>query len=191
MVLSRREKYVFIGAVLLLVWLVLDRFALSRLLASRTESESQKKALLADLNRAGATLRHSQQLSPRWQEMTRTGIKGEPGEAESQIFHTIHAWAVETGVSLSLLRPDRLTEKTVLPEIAFQAVGTGSMESIAKLLWRIQNATIPVRVTELQLAARTEGADDLSVQMRLSTVYLPGARRPVVQTAPAPKGVGR
>jgi hypothetical protein len=97
-------------------------------------------------------------------------------------------WADAAGVSLSLLQRERQTEKTPLPTIAFQAAGTGSMESVTKLLWRMQNATIPVRVTELQVWARNEGTDDLSVQMRLSTVYLPGSQPPAT-TGTASKGV--
>jgi hypothetical protein len=44
---------------------------------------------------------------------------------------------------------------------------------VARLLWRVQTATIPIKVTELQISARKEGTDDLSFQVRTSTVYAP------------------
>jgi hypothetical protein len=177
MVLSKRERYIVFGAALVLGGLALDRVVLGPLLEGWSATEVQRQALLAEMNRATATLRHSKELAPKWRAMVRSGIRDDPAEAESQALHAIRNWTEESGVALSLLKPDRLTERTRLPEISFQASCNGSMDSISKLLWRVRNATIPVRITELQLATRKEGTDDLSIQLRLSTVYRPETAR--------------
>ena len=182
MILSKRERVIIFAAAAAAMALAIDRFALNPLLAGWSQTDARKKTLVAEMNRARATLRLSQEMKPRWQAMMRAGIKGEPSGAESQILHAIRDWAEQSGVSLSLLKPDRLTDKTPLPEIDFQASGSGSMESVAGLLWRMENAEIPIRITELQLASRKEGSDDLSFQLRLSTVYLAGGT-PTSQTA--------
>ena len=175
MAMSKRESYIFLAAGIVLGVVMGDRLVVGPLLAARDEAQARRHSLAGKLNQANATLREGRQARPRWQEMTAAGIKNEDDEAVSQVLHAVRDWADGAGVSLSLLQRERQTEKTPLPTIAFQAAGTGSMESVTKLLWRMQNATIPVRVTELQVWARNEGTDDLSVQMRLSTVYLPGS----------------
>ena len=177
MVLSRRERFIVLGTALVLLGLAVDHFALSPLLEGRSAAEVRKWALQSELDRAAATMKQSQELAPRWREMVRAGMKADPADAEGQALRAIRDWAAESGVTLSLLKPDRLTEKTRLPEIAFQAAGTGSMDSVSRLLWRIQSAAVPIRITELQLTTRKEGAADLTVQLRLSTVYMPGGTR--------------
>ena len=66
-----------------------------------------------------------------------------------------------------------------------QAAGTGSMNAVSRFLWRVETAGIPLRVKEMQLGSRKEGADDLTVQLRLSTIYAPGARPAATQMADA------
>lgn len=171
MVLSKRERYALIGALLALGALTLDRVVLGPWLTRRSARAAQTARFAADLVRARSQISHGRQSGPKWREMVAAGLKADPAEAESQVLHAIRDWAEESGLSLSLLKPDRLTEKSRLPGIAFQASGAGNMKGVTRLLWRIQTAAIPIKVTELQINARKEGADDLTFQFRLSTVY--------------------
>ena len=190
MVLSKRERYILIGVGVAGVALALDQLGFNPLMKGRQQAADMKQSLLLDMDRAQTTLRLGRDLAPKWQGMIRAGVRGDPVDAETQVLQAIHDWARECGVQISLLKPDRLSEKTLLPEINFQAAGTGSMESVRLLLWRLQNATIPLRVTELHLTTRKEVTDDLTVDMRLSTVYLPGAKRPAVESRPASSTTG-
>ena len=179
MVISKRERYIIAGSALVLGVLGLDQFVLNPLLNGWSQAQRQKETLHREMTRSLAARTIAREQSPRWKQMVAAGIKPDPAEAESQALHAIRDWAVESGVTLAMVKPDRLTEKTHLPAISFQAGGAGSMEAIAKWLWRMQYAKIPIRITELQLASRKEGTDDLTVQLRLSTLYMPAQ-------APAP-----
>ena len=44
------------------------------------------------------------------------------------------------------------------------------MRAVTGFLWRLENASFPVRVAELQIGTRKEGADDLSLQLRISAL---------------------
>ena len=182
MVLSKREKIVFVGTLVAVGLLTLDRVVVSPLFDQLDQAHNKRDSLTADLNVAQDLIANRRQAAARWQEMVRTGMKNDPAEAESQILHAIGNWAEESGVALSL-KIDRLTEKTRLPEIMFQANGTGTMNGIAHLLWRAQTADIPVKILEVQINTRKEGVDDLSVQFRISTVYSPGQGSPATTTS--------
>jgi hypothetical protein len=184
MVLSRRERYVLIGTLVAVGALAADRLVMSPLLNRVNETQARRDNLLSELERAKTLLSYRHDLAPRWRQMVQTGMKNDPAEAESQVLHAIRDWAEESGLSLSLLKPDRLTEKTRLPEIGFQASGTGTMNGVARFLWRARTASIPIKVAEVQISARKEGTDDLSFQLRLSTVYAP-ARPATAATAAA------
>ncbi len=187
MVLSKRERYALIAALGVLGLLVLDRLALSPLLDERAALQAKHDRLAIELAGASSLLQARDQLAPRWQEMVKTGMKNEPAEAEGQMLHVLRDAAEESGVTLSLLKPDRLSEKPRLSEISFQASGSGNLRGVVRLLWRLQTASVPVKVTELQIASRKPGSDDLTFQMRVSTVY---AKPEAAETARGRVGAG-
>ena len=99
-------------------------------------------------------------------------LKRDPGEAESQILHALRDWSEQTDLNLSSIRPERSTERTDVPEITFHISGSGSMNSISRFVWCLETAEIPIKVKVLSLGSRKEGIDDLSLQLRFSTLYL-------------------
>ena len=173
MILSQRERYVLGATIIALVILAADHYALTPLLDHRAEIAAQRDKLQAETERAGLVLSRAAQIGPKWKEMQEAGLKSDPAEAESRVLHAIRDWAADAGLRLSLLKPDRSAGKTILPVISFQAAGSGPMSAVARFLWQIENAAIPLHVTEVQLASRKEGTDNLSVQLRLSTLYVP------------------
>lgn len=177
MVISKREKLVFIVTMGSLALLALDRLAISPLLAAMDATQQKRDRLAADKLHAQALLSQSRQLTPRWQAMTRAGLKQDRGEAENQVQHAILDWVHETApgqtpAKLTRLSTNSLPEKTRLPKIAFQVDGTGSLWAVTRLLWRLETADIPIRATEVQISAK-EGSSELIFHLGISTVYAP------------------
>jgi hypothetical protein len=64
---------------------------------------------------------------------------------------------------------------------------------VAKLLWRVETSHAPLKVDDLDLRARTDGTDDLSITFKVSTIWVTpnepatgkGPARPGVPTPPA------
>lgn len=185
MILSKRERLIIVLAASALAAVVLYYYVATPLLDYRDALEVQKQKAQTEMDRATALLAHKRQIDPKWREMIAAGLKRDPTEAESQILHGVQDWSKETGLKLTSLKPERMTEKKTLQEITFQAVGTGSMNAVSKFLWRIETAKAPLRVKELQLGARKEGTDDLTLSLRLSTLYMP-VQRPAPSAADAP-----
>lgn len=194
--LSKRERYVFIGTTIVVVLLILDQFVynpLSDRLAQAQESRDKSREALRAIN---SELEKQTQLAPKWRQMLESGLKSDPEEAESQVMHALHEWAQDCHVKLTKIGPDRRQDtasnapgKKRLPEISFQVTGEGNMESLARLLWRMQSATMPIRVTSVQANASKEGIDYLSFKLDLSTIYAPSpgsASHPVVGPAVSP-----
>ena len=174
MILSRRERLIIAATLIAVAALVLDRYAVTPLLDARDAAEVQKQSLLDEMDRGQAMLASEREIGSKWQKMVAAGLKQDPTEAESQVLHAVGDWAMEAGLRLSSLKPDRVPEKKHLQEINFQATGTGSMNAVARFLWRVETAGIPIRLKELQLGSRKEGTDDLTLQLRLSTIYQAG-----------------
>lgn len=112
------------------------------------------------------------------------GMRRDPAEAESQILRSLRNWSAEARVALSSQRPERSAEKSELPEITVHVAGTGSMATVSRLLWLIETVRVPIKIEMLQLGSRKDGTDDLSLHLKVSTLYVPSE-------SPSPKGLAR
>ena len=182
MTFSTRERVILVALMIVLGALVLNRWALTPLLDRRDEVEGRKAILLSKMDSAESLLQRRRVIEPRWRQMLADGMKRDPGEAESQMLHALDKWAAEAGLNPVSLQPQRSTKETLLPEIVFRVAGTGSMAAVSRFLWRLETAEIPVKVKVLQLASRKDGEDDLSLQLHISTLYLPDHSPPKPET---------
>ena len=172
MILSKRERLIMVLTLAAVSILVLDRYVLTPLLDGRSSLQARKARLQGDMEQADRLFTRRRQVDQRWRQMLTGSLKRDPAEAESQILHALGNWSEQTGLNLSALRPERSTEKTDVREITFHISGSGSMNSISRFVWCLETAEIPIKVKVLSLASRKEGIDDLSLQLRFSTLYL-------------------
>ena len=172
MVFSKRERVILAATLLALLILGLDRYVLTPLLDRYRQTGARIESRRAELARARSLLERKELLASRWRQMIADGLQRDPAEAESQALHAVGDWAVEAGLDLSSLKPERSRENTELREITLHAAGTGSMSAVSRFLWLAETARIPIKVKMLQLGARQEGTDNLTLQLRLSTLYM-------------------
>ena len=186
MFLSKRERFIIAATVIIVALLVLDRYVVSPLLECCDRAAALKESKLADIQRGQDLLARNREIGPKWREMIAGGLKRDPAEAESQILHAVGDWARDAGLKMSSVKPERMPDKRSLQEISFQAAGTGPMNAVARFLWRLETSKVPIRIKELQLGSRKEGTDDLTLQLRLSTLYqAPEPPAPSPADAPA------
>lgn len=172
MILSKRERMAAVVTMVAVGLLAVDYYALEPLFAYRDQLEVEKGTQSGLMQKSSRLLANKTELRRKWGEMTTSGLSGDPSAAESRVLHGVRDWAQEAGLSLSSLKPDRTEHDKLFHKIVFRATATGNMSQISQFLWKIQTAPIPVRVTDMQLSARKEGTDDLSLQIGISTLYL-------------------
>ncbi len=178
MILSKRERYLVTATIIAVSMLVLDQHIVTPFLEGRALLEAERQSLLREMEGAANQFARRRRMEPKWKDMLAAGLNSDASEAESQFLHALRNWSQESGLTLSSVKPQRIAREGELQEITFQAAGTGSMHSVAQFLWRLETASLPIKVKELQLDSRKEGADDLSLQLRISVLYLPVQREP-------------
>jgi hypothetical protein len=170
--LSKRETYIAIAAIACVALLIGDRLVLKPLSVSRDALRAEEQRLLGELANAQILFKRHRLMARRWEELTAGGLSSDPAEAESRLLHAAQDWAEEARLSLSAVKPERAEQSGRTREIRVAASGTGSMRAVARFLWQAETTGLPLRISELQLGSRREGADDLSLQLRASTLYL-------------------
>ena len=175
--MSKREK-IILGCVLAVLALFLvDKYLLTPLQDEESQLEVESGRIAADIGRAKNLQDQRRELEPKWRVLRAKGLKGDPAEAEGQLLHALADWSKEAGCALSSLKPDRPESKGQLKEIQVEVVGSGPLDSIVQLLWKMRSASFPLKITELQLGSRNDGTSDMSLQAKLSTLYtLPESR---------------
>lgn len=186
--LSRRERLIAIAAIGALLLLVFDHYVLTPVMDSYEQLQLDATSLAGQTEDAMRLFQRSKRTSRLWGAMNEKGLKDEPGQAEGEVLHALRDWAAQAGVTLSSVKPERIEGGGELRQIDFRAAGTGTMRAVSRLLWLMQSAELPLRIQDLQLGSRTEGRDDLSLQVHFSTLYAPSDKRPAsAAAAPAPK----
>ena len=170
--LSKREQVVFTVAMIVLGLLIGDRLVLSPTLERRDDLDSRRRGLVGELQQANLVFRKSQLLRGSWQSMLEGGLHTTASEAESEALHAVRQWSQESGLSLVALKPEITDVDSRLRAVEIQATGNGSMQAAARFVYMAETSELPLRVTDMQLGSLEQAADDLTLKLRLSMLYL-------------------
>ena len=174
--LSKREKTILIATLSVVGLLLADRVVISPALAYRDALATQVDTLNNDLARDMRLLRQGKQQQKRWKQMMAIGMPNSASEAESQTLEAINKWAGNAKLGLVSVKPEyRRSDETLVP-VVFRVSANGSMNAIAKFIYEVETADIPVCVDGLQINTRDKNKDDLSLQMGISALCRKNAK---------------
>jgi Tfp pilus assembly protein PilO len=177
-VLSKRERYIAIATALVVGILVLDQFILSPLMAQKEIVDVRIAEAQQQLANANQLFAKARSANRNWREMSGT-VERSASDAESRVLNNVRQWAQDEGMNLASVKPERTERDKDFDRITFRATGTGGMQQIGRFLYRIETASMPVRVTDLLLSTRKEGTDDLAITVGIATISLaPEPERP-------------
>lgn len=182
MAFSERERLIFIVTLCIIMAVVLYKFILTPVFDARGEILAEKQQLNREIEKAYALIDQKDQVNKEWEEMMDGGLNSDVSATESMILNAMRAWAQSYGLTLTSIKPERDKDKgEVMQEIQFNVACSGNMSSVGQFLWHVENTTLPLRIKEFQLGAREEDGKEMSLQLKLSALYLVEA---VGQTAP-------
>jgi hypothetical protein len=118
--------------------------------------------------------------------MQKGGLKTDVSEAQSQMDRAVYDWAAQSGIVIATANgtgSNTYDSKTGFMQVGYQVTCTGTTVGVAKLLYQIETASIPIRVTTVHISSRKDGVDDLMVELNLSTLCTPPNPNPTPQPA--------
>lgn len=171
MVLSKRERILAIATIAVLGALAIYAIADKMLLKPREKTTNEKLELEARLADAQNVFAKRKNLERRWKGLLSAEAQGDAG-AESRVARALNEWSRQTRLTLSSVKPERSSTDKGLNEITFVVAGRGSLEAVTSFLYRVETAELPVKVTDIQLGSSSESGDSMSLQLRLSAIYV-------------------
>ncbi len=149
----------------------LDRLALTPYTQQRDRLNTEQLAAnqrLADGRRA---IQKQRAAKKDWDELQAQGLESDASEMERRVQHWLHLWAQEAGLGNLSLRADRSAAKHAgFTQVTVHTTGSGPMGAVAKLLWRLEAAPVPLRVNDVQLNPGREGSDQVQLQLKVSAL---------------------
>lgn len=171
--ISKRERYIIIITVLALVVLLGDQVVLGPYLSRQQSDQELMNSLTLKLDAQQRLLQRENSIHQSWAAMQSQGLNSSASAAEALLIQGFQKWSEDAGLKNVAFTPARPRLRSALQQVTLQVSATGPLSSISRFFWNVQAAEIPVRVQQLQLGARKEGTDDLTVSIMLSTIYLP------------------
>jgi len=166
-----------ITAVVVVGFLVLNKFLIGPVTGKLQQLETQKNQLLVELSEAQNLFRKRRALEREWKTALSEGLRNEV-EAESKVGRALNEWSEEASLTLSSVKPERVASEKGLKEMTFVVVGTGTLDAVAQFLWQIETAPMPIKVKDIQLGSSNESGQSMSVQLRLSALCLGTEQKP-------------
>jgi hypothetical protein len=188
-VLSKRERFVGIAAVSVVAILAFYYILIGPLLERKHDLDVKLTDKNLDLRRANRLIDDSKRLGPVLAQRIAGPLKKNQSDAESQMLQSIAEWARGARMAPpSIEKPDRIEKEKEFSRMTFRASATGTMSQIGNFLFRLHTSNVPVRVTEMTLAAHKEATDDLTLQLGISTIFLAADTDKTIRPAAAAAG---
>ncbi len=189
MVISKRERYIAIGAISAVALLALNSLALSPYLQRRDDIATELAAVNQKLDSSDDLFRRQRQLRPVWANIEHSGLQMDTSDAGIQVDQAIDEWVRNSNLVLANFHPDaRPTQQGQFQVLSFHITVNGPLNALSHLLWSAETCAIPMRVTDMQISPRHEGTDDLTIQLTVSTISIvpPPAAKPAANPSGNP-----
>ena len=183
--LSKRERVIVLLAVLVVGALAADWVVFTPALRKFRATQDQRQTLLAQVNEAQDLFERRRLNERKWKTMVADGLQND-AEAESRVMRALGQWSQEARLTLTSLKPERLPGAKGLKEMTFVVAGRGRLDAVARFLWQVETAQLPVKVKEMTLGA-SEADESISLELSLSALYFgPEEKSDAQKAAPAP-----
>jgi type II secretory pathway component PulM len=170
MILTKRERYIAIGAGTLIGVLILYFVVIGPYIDRREQIAAAVNNAVNDKQKENVLFLQQTKMQKIWKEMIDGGLTVSQSDAESQLQQALNDWSRDSALTVTKLKDERSTFDSKFVQIGFHLTGTGPLAAISNLLWRVETTTMPLRVSEIQITPLKEGVDDLQLELSLSTL---------------------
>lgn len=182
MIATKRERIILLVTLAAVGLFVLNWFVIDPLFVRLDKAETDLSASTIKLQESRNYRDNAPRYERRWREMVAAGLKSDASESEAQALRALNGWALDSGLVLSTLQPDRAEaskQQKDFQQITLRVTGTGSMRAVSRFLWSVQTSSIPLHPADVQISSRKEGSDDLTLTLAVTTLALaPASPKP-------------
>ena len=179
MVMTPREKKIAQITAVAVGLFVAYEFVISPFMTALGDTNQRLKESKDQIESNDLLFRMEQKKKKIWTDMLAGGLKDNHNEAEDQAQRGINYLGEDMHVTIESFKNDRTTQENKFEVINFHVGGKAKMADTAAMIYYMEMAKFPLRINQIQVIPRTEGANDLQVTFNISTL----CNNPPVATA--------
>jgi Tfp pilus assembly protein PilO len=172
MTFNQRERIVALAAILCLGALVGDRLIMVPLQSLWRTRTGRVAELRKSLEKGRILAAREEAMRERWQDMKQRSLPADVSVAENQVLRSLSRWAQESSLDVTSRRPRWTNEEEGSKKLEFRVAAQGRMDSIARFLYELETDPLPLKVEQLEIAARDESGGTLAVDVRFTGLVL-------------------
>jgi hypothetical protein len=176
--IEKRKKTLFIAAIVVITLLTADKLlwpSLSGLWAQRAVRIVELKK---NIEQGTMLLKREKSVRAKWSNMMRTTLPSDASAAEIKILKSVDSWAQQSRVNLSSIKPqwkqnpkDRQNNKEY-STLECRVDANGDMATLSRFLYNLEQDPLPLRIEDLQLTARDNLGQELTLSVRFTGLAL-------------------
>jgi Tfp pilus assembly protein PilO len=166
--IKNREQFLMVLTVIALAillgnWVVYE--PLSKLWKAR---ESSITELRQQVSSGRLMLRRESSIRNRWSQMQINALPGAASSAELQMSRAFDRWSQSSGVNIESITPQWENDQADYSTLDCRVDATGDLATLARFLYQIESDPLAVQVQSVELIARDDQGQDLSLGLELS-----------------------
>jgi Tfp pilus assembly protein PilO len=156
---------------------VIGLFAADRLIISPlTDAWSARAKRVKDLQQRVADgkslIDRERALKGRWEGMQKNALPTTLSTAEEQIMNSFDAWRSRSGLNINSITPQWKHDDTNFMTLQCRIEGLGSMKSVARFLYEMENSPTALRLENLEIASKDTEGQSLTFGLTVSGLVL-------------------
>ena len=179
---KRRKNALIVAALVSFGLFAGDRLVFEPLASAWDARAAEIAKLRGRLDKGELLLGRQDHLAETWRDYEDAGLPADQAAAEALALKSVDGWAKESGLTVASIKPRSIPDNGEWPKLEFRASARGSLESIARFVWLLETAALPLRVEELEIASHEKKLGDMAVNIAVSGLLL----APRQDASPAP-----
>ena len=169
---KNREQLLVIVAIGAIALLAGDRLLLTPLAASWHGRSDEITKMKRSFAQGTQLLQRDKTIQARWDQMHSRMLSNDVSAAEGQVCSAFYRWAQDRRVGITSVKPllKRPTDEYTTLECRVEA--SGNLAALAQFLYDVERGQMALRVEDVELGARDDTGQLLSLNLQVSGLVL-------------------
>ena len=172
--IDNRQKVLAIAAISAVAVLAADRLLITPLTGLWKERTRRISELRNNLEKGTSLLAREQAIRDRWDRMRKSALPTDVSAAESKVLTAVERWTKASAITFTSIKPQWKQNADDYKTLECRIDATGDMESVTRFVYELERDPLALRVEDLELSARDDNGQQLSLGVRFTGLVLTG-----------------
>ena len=165
---QNRQKLLLIATAAAVALYVLDAVLITPLTKTWQAHAAEIVKLKKDVARGRGMIERGPQTQRKWTEMQTGALPKDAAQAEQDLISAIDRWGRDNRIELGSIKPQWKRGTTRYSTLAGRVDASGTLATLSRFLYELEKSPIALRVDSVELTARDEGGNKLTLGLIVS-----------------------